>query len=213
MKTVVIDGIRFTKSGGKKYHYNSTIRKHLHQYVWTRANGNVPKGWEVHHIDGNTDNNDISNLTALPIVEHKAVHTEQLRNDPKRLAKMRLNLIEKAVPKASEWHGSSDGIEWHKEHYESMKHLLHLTDTFKCEQCHIDFEAVATGSNRFCSNKCKSKWRRDSGLDDVIRKCEQCNDEFKTNKYSKTIYCSKSCASKGRWEKRKDSLDLQEKQL
>jgi len=133
-----------------------------------------------------------------------------LHNDPERLEKMRLNLEINARPKANEWHGSSDGIEWHKEHYENTKHKLHTKKEFECEQCGSSFIGVNNGVNRFCSNKCKSKWRRVNGLDDVTRECENCHKEFTVNKYSKTTHCSRSCSAKTRWIKRKDSLDLQE---
>ena len=213
MKSYVVDGIRFTKAKGKVYHYNTKLRKHMHQYVWEKENGPTPKGWEIHHIDGDTDNNDISNLQAMPMLEHKAIHTEQLRNDPARLEKMRINFELNARPKANEWHGSKEGREWHKQHYEEYKELLHQKKTFVCEQCGSEFVTVNIGSNRFCSNKCKSKWRRDNGLDDVVRVCENCNEEFTVNKYSKTRNCSKKCAAIQRSKKRKDSLNLQEKQL
>jgi len=213
MKTVIIDGFRFTKSNGKPYHYNSNLRKHLHQYVWEKANGAIPKGWETHHIDGDVENNDISNLQALPMLEHKAIHTDKLRNNPERLEKMRVNLHEKARPEANKWHKSEEGRKWHKEHYEKTKHKLHEQKKMVCEQCESVFESVDNGANRFCSNKCKSKWRRESGLDDVVRRCENCGGSFTINKYSKTTNCSKTCAAMIRWKKRKDSLNLQENKL
>lgn len=185
----------------------------MHQYVWEKENGPTPKGWEVHHIDGDTDNNDISNLQAMPRSEHKAIHAERLRNDPARLEKMRINLELNARPKASEWHGSKEGREWHKRHYEEYKELLHQKEAFVCEECSSEFVTVNTGSNRFCSNNCKSRWRRNSGLDDVVRVCENCNEEFTVNKYKKTKNCSRKCAAIQRSKKRKDSLNLQEKQL
>lgn len=36
--------------------------------------GKIPKGWEVHHIDWNHDNNDIKNIIALPKKIHILVH-------------------------------------------------------------------------------------------------------------------------------------------
>jgi hypothetical protein len=51
-------------------------------------------------------------------------------------------------------------------------------------------------TSRFCSNKCKSRWRRRSGLDDVERICEYCGKAFKVNKYKPTKYCSSLCASR-----------------
>lgn len=74
--------------------------------------------------------------------------------------------------------------------------------------CGKKFEGTANGVNRFCSNKCKSKFRRDSGIDDEYRICKVCGKKFKTNKYSKAKTCSRSCANKLR--KLKDSPNLQE---
>ena len=59
MKTIIIDGFKFTMTGGKKYHYNSALRKHLHQYIWEKENGSIPEGHEIHHIDMDTTNNKV----------------------------------------------------------------------------------------------------------------------------------------------------------
>ena len=93
-----------------------------------------------------------------------------------------------------------------------MKEKLHTKHEFKCECCGEIFESVNNGVNRFCSNKCKSKFRRMNGLDNITRKCVTCGKEFSTNKYKKIINCSKSCSSKMKWENRKlkDSPNLQE---
>lgn len=40
----------------------------------------IPKGYDVHHIDLNRDNNDISNLVAIPKKVHQLYH-QQLRYD------------------------------------------------------------------------------------------------------------------------------------
>ena len=195
-KTIIYDGKRFTLCEGKKYHYNSSVRRHLHQYIWEEANGAIPEGWEVHHKDLNPYNNDLSNLEAMPAEEHRAIHRELNKNNPERMAFWRDNLNEKARPKACEWHGSEAGIAWHKEHYERMKDKLHQTITIKCDCCGEEAVVPKNKRNRFCSNRCKSKWRRDNGLDNITKTCLVCNKEYVTNKYSKTKACSRSCASK-----------------
>ena len=68
----------------------------------------------------------------------------------------------------------------------------------KCVVCGKEFEAINNGQNRFCSNKCKSKWRRDSGVDNETRICKHCGKEFVANKYSKTKFCSRKCSSSKR---------------
>ena len=50
-----------TKQKGYKY-------CRLHQYIWMCVNGEIPEGYEIHHIDGNKLNNSIYNLE---LVEHK----------------------------------------------------------------------------------------------------------------------------------------------
>ena len=37
-----------------------------HRYVWEQANGPIPKGWIIHHINGIKDDNRLENLVALP---------------------------------------------------------------------------------------------------------------------------------------------------
>ncbi len=37
----------------------------VHRVVWTAVNGEIPKGYEVNHIDENKSNNSISNLNLL----------------------------------------------------------------------------------------------------------------------------------------------------
>lgn len=35
---------------------------YVHRLVWTLANGEIPAGYEIDHIDGNRSNNELSNL-------------------------------------------------------------------------------------------------------------------------------------------------------
>lgn len=49
----------------------------ISRIIWTVATGeDIPKGWEVHHRDGNPLENDFNNLLCLHPVDHKKVHTE-----------------------------------------------------------------------------------------------------------------------------------------
>lgn len=48
---------------------NTNYRK-----MCTEAYGEIPKGWEVHHIDWNHYNNEIINLIAIPKPLHELIH-------------------------------------------------------------------------------------------------------------------------------------------
>ena len=50
--------------------------------IWIKHHGEIPTdadgiSFEIHHIDGNRDNNDISNLQCVSIVEHFNIHLNQ----------------------------------------------------------------------------------------------------------------------------------------
>lgn len=50
--------------------------------VWKKHNGAIPKdengiSFDIHHIDGNPENNDINNLIALSLKDHYEIHKKQ----------------------------------------------------------------------------------------------------------------------------------------
>ena len=54
----------------------------LHQAVWMYHNEQpIPEGCEIHHIDGDFTNNDISNLQLLTAKEHKELHEQFQKNN------------------------------------------------------------------------------------------------------------------------------------
>lgn len=195
----IFDGLKFRKDKKTGYYLNAKTHKRLHVYVWEYYNGAIPKGYHIHHKDHDKTNNEIDNLTLLSASEHSSLHSkEQVEEHYQDMLK---NLKENAIPKASEWHGSKEGREWHKQHYEKMKAVLHKQETFICEYCGKEFETQRTGNNRFCSNNCRSAYRRKSGVDNETRKCVCCGKEFTANKYSLAKYCSRSCRNLTRWNK------------
>ncbi len=57
------------KIGPKKYDWIDYAR-----FVWEFHHGSLPKGYGVHHLDGNPLNDDISNLRAVSKSEHLKTH-------------------------------------------------------------------------------------------------------------------------------------------
>jgi len=194
MKDIIIDDIIFKLYKGGRYYVNLEIKKRLHIYVWEKTNGVVLEGYHIHHKDENRFNNDISNLEMIKASKHLSEHSkERCVNNKEWFDRFQALGIEKA----KEWHKSDKGREWHKKHYEEMKDKLITEKTLICECCGKEYKTTGNTS-RFCSNKCKAKYRRDSGIDNEIRICVFCGKEYEVNKYAKTITCGRSCAGKYR---------------
>ena len=192
----LVNGMKFLKENSGYYLsakiYKNNKRIRLHRYIWEQYNGEIPNNYEIHHIDHNKDNNNISNLEMLTKEEHKKRHIEEINDYVKE--KYRINLEKNARPKAIEWHKSNEGKEWHKEQYKNSLGKL-IPKEMICEYCGKHYLSMDNGKNRFCSNNCKSAYRRKTGIDNINRICIICGNEFIVNKYSKKVKCD-NCKKK-----------------
>ena len=55
-------------------HYDKGVP--IHRAVWAYYNGEIPDGYQIHHIDENPANNGISNLQCLTVSEHRRIHNQ-----------------------------------------------------------------------------------------------------------------------------------------
>lgn len=191
-KYIEYDGLKFCRDDKTGYYLNSTIRKRLHRYVWEKEVGTIPKGFHVHHLNGNKADNRIENLAIMTASGHERMHGQEIE----RKAKVRENL-KKAVLAAPAWHHSEAGKAWHSQQAKGRK-PPRIEKT--CDVCGNPF--MGTKIQRFCSNACKAKYRRDSGLDNVERICEQCGKPFMASRLESQKYCSRECMGKSRSSKK-----------
>lgn len=56
------------------WHGNKSRMKYVHRLVYEAFIGDIPKGYDVHHIDGNRHNNMANNLKAISHSEHISKH-------------------------------------------------------------------------------------------------------------------------------------------
>ncbi|MCJ7828976.1 MAG: HNH endonuclease [Dehalococcoidia bacterium] len=54
-----------TNRSGKKHCYQAE-----HIVVWEQANGRLPDGWVIHHLNGVRDDNRLENLAGMPRKQH-----------------------------------------------------------------------------------------------------------------------------------------------
>src|SRR5438132_9643820 len=87
--------------------------RQLHQEIWMSVNGPIPEGYEIHHRDRNTLNNDPDNLACWECRAHHRWHWERFPEQHR--ADMRA-AQPKAILRAVEWHQSAEGLAWHKQH-------------------------------------------------------------------------------------------------
>ena len=104
---------------GKEYYlypnerYFSKGRYRLHRVVWEFHHGKIPKGYHVHHVDGNTQNNEISNLNLLQGTLHlRFTSKKRVRENPEFFKDFQA----KGIEAAKEWHKSEEGRIWLSKH-------------------------------------------------------------------------------------------------
>ncbi len=121
-EVIVYRGIKFTRYpeakavGARNYFKGFANGKHikLHVYKWQCEKGEIPAKHHIHHKDGNSTNNEIDNLECLSAKKHLQHHYENKTEEQKK--RLKENLITKAIPASKEWHRSSEGRAWHREH-------------------------------------------------------------------------------------------------
>ena len=162
--------IQFHKDCVTGYWVNNTYHLRLHREKLRLELGLTKEqmeGLDVHHIDGNKDNNDISNLQLINKIKHVTTHAKEQ--------------VHEKIIKICEWCG---------EEYESSSNVAH--------------------KQRFCSEKCKMKWRRANGLDREQRVCILCGNTFTCTKTLPTKFCSRQCAGKYNYYNNKNSRKCNE---
>lgn len=187
-KSVIYDGRTFILGTAKRYYFATFKGKQisLHRYKYTKEVGPIPPGWEIHHKDKNYLNNDTDNLEALPTAQH---YEKQREENAQRMRE--IQVIGKTFAKA--WHGGPEGLRWHDEHYLQVKDKLHSTVNRTCSQCSTKINTTRKTGNAFCSNTCKSAWRRANKPDKKLATCPTCDTQFETLKYLPNTYCSLKC--------------------
>lgn len=141
VESVVFNGRKYNRypesSNPAHRRYFSRSGHRLHRDVWMHHNGTIQGGMHIHHIDGNTSNNDISNLACITSKQHWDGHRVELseRNkSPEQLAH-----LDRVRHKAAEWHRSEAGRAWHKEHAKVSIRLskprVYVETAFNCVWC------------------------------------------------------------------------------
>ena len=202
-ETVVYKGFKFTrypnaKGISERRYYSGwikkdgkQIKKRLHVFVWEWNNGKTPAGYHIHHIDGDFNNNKLSNLGCIKGFDHLSNHAKNASDEVKRI---RLQALEDNRDKAAEWHGSEAGHLWHSEHF---KHTIGCNEIAFCKECGKEFTKKVKRAE-FCSVRCKNRFCSQAArhrYKNVPKYaiCEVCGKSFKPIQNNAGRFCSQQC--------------------
>lgn len=90
MEHIIIDNIKFyyDKRNGYYFNFNRNKKIYLHRYIWEKHNGEIPKGFIIHHKDNDRTNNNIENLECISRSDHSKGHKK-----PKNIKKEEYDTI------------------------------------------------------------------------------------------------------------------------
>ena len=168
-RCVEFDGKRWHSYSGFYLEYRGTKRlkcvdrDRLHRAVWKSVHGPIKDGCEIHHIDGDIFNNNISNLECHSKGEHRSLHVSSApiakadwANKPKvpgackscgatvysKMRKKNLSCLPCRRANEAEWRAKAKSARL-------------------CKQCGGEFISF---TGHYCSQRCVNlgaRWRRD----------------------------------------------------
>lgn len=185
-RTQIFDGEKFyvCKSGHPKQSVS------IHRRLWKYYFGEIPEGCQIHHIDFNKTNNDISNLQLVTVAEHREIHMPKGVDVHKQKVFVCANCGKEYTASAT-GHNKFCSPQCYSKYRQKHK----LTKRV-CPQCGKEFKTYEQNTARFCSHACAMNAKRKHQPEKRI--CPVCGKKFVTLAYRNQKFCSRSCAAKGR---------------
>lgn len=146
------NGKIYTQNKDGHYRHDSL----LHRDVWTYFNGEIPRGYVIHHRNVNKSDNRIENLQMLTNSEHRKLHNELASNQPFKICPI--------CGKA--FRVSSAAAFWGKKYCSIECVNKAYTEKYTCIYCGKEFFSDKFNDRKFCSISCASKhaWERDKRI-------------------------------------------------
>lgn len=180
-------GKKFWKD--RKGYWVNSMPIHAQRWVWINHHGAIPEGLDVHHKDGNKDNNEIENLELLNRSEHLKRHWQEGRFD--------LEQRRKQLSEARQWLKTTEGRK--NQSKDALKAWKKREPLIKvCLNCGQTFKAFFDRA-KFCSPPCNYQFRRMKSGNPVKnprkktkKNCIRCKKSFMAA-MPYACYCSTRC--------------------
>ena len=137
----------------------SIYRKIYEEYYGSIPVDETGKTYDIHHIDGNRNNNDPSNLIALSLQDHYNVHFDKGEYGACIRIKSRMSLTKEEV--------SQHASEINKERAKKGKHPSQKS-CFKEKMSRLKRKEFDEGIHPFCNNDNLAEWARKGSIERVI---------------------------------------------
>ena len=157
-------------------HYKAWF--YLHREIWESVHGPIPPGYQVHHINGDKEDNRIENLELLSHSEHSARHIDE-KIGPYR-AKAYRNAYATRI----------------KNHNDRLENRVLV-----CTYCGKEYRSGARNPIGYCSRKCIDAARTVT-FEGEQRMCQFCGKPYAATKRTQK-YCSKLCSTRAFEERKK----------
>ncbi|MBR1398089.1 MAG: HNH endonuclease [Selenomonadaceae bacterium] len=191
------NGITYCKTKNQNGHYFKLVS--MHRAVWTYFNGEIPVGYDIHHIDFDKENNDISNLIMLTKSQHQSIHSSI---NGKKTRKERKIFTCIACGQEFEANNMGHNLYCSQECCTKYAQMVLYTEKRICKMCGKEFTAYKYAGHKFCSHKCSTDYNSQQGR--YIKTCRICGKTFSTLKHEDHTYCSPECGNKSR--RRKETI-------
>ena len=149
--TQIFNGKKYRLYKGERYFSKSN--KRLHREVWKYHKGDIPNGYDIHHVDGNTFNNKIENLNLVKRELHLRFSSKKRFIDNPEFAK---EFQRKGSEASKSWHSTNEGIEFHRK-IAKLSYAKRVPETRQCEICGKSYETKAIRPTKYCHPNCNAK--------------------------------------------------------
>lgn len=157
---VLFNGRKYYRCKSQRYFstaYDYKNRKggrRLHRDVWEFYSGKkIPKGYHVHHKDGNWLNNDFENLVCLSPKEYYQQHLDEIRKVWERPDMQEAR--NRGREKCKEWHHSEEAKKWHSKH--QKEYIKKILISVECEECGKTFNTFNDKRRQRKCHKCRDR--------------------------------------------------------